>query len=254
MLNRDKSNFVKVLWILIVVVSMISCVFFAFIRLGSFKGMVVMMTVLLCLLLFLVGYIVFMIAVTGLLLNDKSVNLGLLGVYGKSVKAIYPIMGLLCDVLNIDKNSVRRVFSDINNRIVLLKTEPMESKDILMVTPHCLQLSTCEHKVTGETNNCKMCGRCNIDGLLRLSKKYNVKLIVVTGGTLARKVIKDNRPKGIIAIACERDLTHGILDVKNIPVIGVKNDRPNGPCVDTKVDLERVENAINYFLGGKKWQ
>ena len=65
------------------------------------------------------------------------------------------------------------------------------------------------------------------------------------------KIIIDNKPKAVIAVACERDLTSGIQDMKHIPVLGVFNKRPNGPCVDTLIDIHEIENAIN-FLTNKK--
>ena len=60
----------------------------------------------------------------------------------------------------------------------------------------------------------------------------------------------DIRPKGIIAVACERDLTSGIVDVGEMDVIGILIDRPNGPCIDTKVDIKKLEEAILFYLGG----
>ena len=52
-----------------------------------------------------------------------------------------------------------------------------------------------------------------------------------------------------MAVACERDLTAGVQDINQIPVLGVFNKRPNGPCVDTEIDAEEVENAIKFFIG-----
>ena len=46
---------------------------------------------------------------------------------------------------------------------------------------------------------------------------------------MARQMVKEIRPKAIIAVACERDLTSGIQDVFPLPVIGVLNERPFGP-------------------------
>ena len=148
----------------------------------------------------------------------------------------------------MDKDPIRRFFSEINNKIVILKGGKLNPEDILIVTPHCLQNSLCKHKVTGDINNCKRCGECDVNMLLDLCTSYNVKFEIVTGGTLARKVIKDHKPKAIIAVACERDLCHGILDVKQIPVIGIKNERPQGPCHNTCVDVCKVEEAINHYL------
>ena len=66
-----------------------------------------------------------------------------------------------------------------------------------------------------------------------------------------KKIIIENKPKAVIAVACERDLTSGIQDMKHIPVLGIFNKRPNGPCVDTFIDIHEVEDAIN-FLTNKK--
>ena len=55
-----------------------------------------------------------------------------------------------------------------------------------------------------------------------------------------------------MAIACERDLTSGIQEVAEIPVIGIINERPEGPCCNTRVDLNKVEEAIRYFIEGGK--
>jgi len=73
-------------------------------------------------------------------------------------------------------------------------------------------------------------------------------MAVATGGTLARQMVKQIRPKAIVAVACERDLTSGIQDVFPLPVVGVLNERPFGPCFNTRVDIKRVEAAVLDFL------
>jgi hypothetical protein len=59
----------------------------------------------------------------------------------------------------------------------------------------------------------------------------------------------DKRPDMIIAVACDRDLTSGIQDTYPIPVFGILNKRPNGPCYDTDVDVDLVEKGLTIFLG-----
>ena len=90
-------------------------------------------------------------------------------------------------------------------------------------------------------------------GLLGLCHKYHMHFVVATGGTLARQMVAKARPKAIIAVACERDLTSGICerdltsgiqDVFPIPVIAIFNERPFGPCFNTRVNLDKVEEAI----------
>lgn len=166
-----------------------------------------------------------------------------------SLGLIYPKTIQLSRIMGLDKDSVRAVFSDINNRLIISAGISVVPGDILILLPHCLQKSSCPHKITVDINNCKRCGLCDIDALIRLRDQYHTRLFIATGGTLARRVIKDMKPKAIIAVACERDLSSGIMDVKNIPVIGILNDRPEGPCVNTKVNLKKIEDTIRYFIG-----
>jgi len=49
-------------------------------------------------------------------------------------------------------------------------------------------------------------------------------------------------------VACERDLSSGIQDSYPLPIFGILNQRPHGPCYDTQVDLEKVEEALKTFL------
>ncbi|MEG1610708.1 MAG: DUF116 domain-containing protein, partial [Bilophila sp.] len=46
----------------------------------------------------------------------------------------------------------------------------------------------------------------------------------------------------------ERDLSSGIQDTNPLPVFGVINERPHGPCLDTCVNILRVEHAIRQFI------
>ena len=51
----------------------------------------------------------------------------------------------------------------------------------------------------------------------------------------------------MIAVACENDLSSGIAYTYPLPTLGIMNERPFGPCVNTKVDLAKVKEAIEVF-------
>ncbi len=72
---------------------------------------------------------------------------------------------------------------------------------------------------------------------------------MATGGNLARRIVSHADPDAIVAVACERDLSSGIADTYPIPVLGICNERPFGPCVNTRVDLDKVEEAIQVLSG-----
>jgi len=136
----------------------------------------------------------------------------------------------------------------INNQLVMAEAKKVQPEQMLILLPHCLQNHDCAVRITGNVHNCKSCGKCKIKDLAALSEKYHVHVAVATGGTLARKIVVEKRPKIIIAVACERDLTSGIQDAYPIPVFGVFNRRPFGPCYDTDVDMNLVEKGLKTFL------
>jgi uncharacterized protein len=167
---------------------------------------------------------------------------------GLLIKLLLPLMTGVGRLFGIGKEQVRRSFIEINNQLLLAQHPKASADELLLLMPHCLQFHECQFRITGSVLHCKRCGKCPIKGLAELSDKYGVGLAVATGGTLARRIVVERRPKLIIAVACERDLSSGIQDSYPLPVFGITNYRPNGPCYDTLVNLERVEEALLAFL------
>ncbi|MDF2568932.1 MAG: hypothetical protein K0R55_536 [Sporomusa sp.] len=170
------------------------------------------------------------------------------GLAWSAINLLFPIAISIGKLFDVDKERIERSFIEVSNHLIRQKNIIVQPDKLLIMTPHCLQQETCPYKITRTVSNCRRCGQCQIGDLAQLADSYGVHLAVVTGGTLARKVIKSIRPQAVLAIACERDLTSGIQDVFPLPVIGVLNDRPFGPCCNTRVNLNKVEQAIQIFL------
>lgn len=164
------------------------------------------------------------------------------------IKFLLPMIEFVGRILGLDKDRIRQSFIAMNNSLVISQRYKVRPDRILILLPHCIQLFDCEIKVTGDVNKCVMCGRCDIKGLVQIGKKYGIDISVATGGTLARKVIVEKRPKLVLAVACERDLTSGIKDCYPLPVIGILNLRPHGPCFNTVVDAAAIDAALQQVL------
>lgn len=166
----------------------------------------------------------------------------------KSINILFPFAVGLGRIFNIPRVRIEQSFIEVSNHLVMQHKIKVPADRILILTPHCIQRDTCVHKITRNVENCKQCGACSVGTMLGLAHKYGCKLAVATGGTLARQMVMQARPKAIVAVACERDLTSGIQDVFPLPVLGVLNERPFGPCFNTRVDEKKLEAAILAFL------
>lgn len=175
--------------------------------------------------------------------RNKKAKGFMLRITRAGMQVILPL-ALLFAKSNNFKKSIRLLYIELNNIVVESSNVKYKTEEIMLLLPHCLQNSECSLKVTGNSETCKRCGKCKIGMLLDYAKERNISMFIATGGTVARKIIKQNKPRLIVSVACERDLMSGMLDVKGIPVVGVTNLQPNGPCINTDVDVSAIVKKI----------
>ena len=164
---------------------------------------------------------------------------------GLALRFLYPVLMIYGSVKKEKKESLQRFIINLNNKLVI--SENKKTKKILLLLPHCLQIDECTIRLTHNIHNCKGCGKCEIKDLIKIADENKLNLFVATGGTLARRIVKNIMPEAIVAVACESDMSSGIVDTYPLPVLGITNERPFGPCINTRVDLEKVKQAIKFF-------
>jgi len=142
----------------------------------------------------------------------------------------------------------RRGFVRLNNWITRWRRRRVAPGNLLLLVPHCLQKSDCEANIIHDIDHCKRCGQCDVAGLLVLRDKYGILCNLASGGRQALEYVWDERVRAVVAVACEKELMDGIRASFPKPVLAVPNRRPNGPCRDTCVDLDEVEEAIREML------
>ncbi|UCE05066.1 MAG: DUF116 domain-containing protein [bacterium] len=136
--------------------------------------------------------------------------------------------------IGISYDRIGHSFIKVSNSLILTTRWKISRSKILILLPRCLR-------------------RPIQKKIISIANKYQCLIYTVPGGELARKIIAEQKPSAVIGVACERDLLSGIRDVHHIPVIGIPNQRPEGPCKNTTVDYKKIEEAVKFFLGSK-WQ
>ena len=161
--------------------------------------------------------------------------------FRKMVYDFYYLLFLFVDrkKREVETNDVAVKFLDSNNKKVMASLKGKDIKKLLILLPHCVQKYTCPYKVTSNIENCR---NCVIGELLSMKKEFPIEIRIATGGTLARKHIKELKPDLVAAVACKRDLMSGIHDAFPVKVYGIFNKIINEPCVDTTVSGEKIRS------------
>lgn len=163
----------------------------------------------------------------------------------KTLLLLYPIVLQIGRFMHITQEKIQRSFIEVNNQLVGARSMKFKTSELLLILPHCLQNDSCTYKITHNVENCRRCGDCQMADILKFTSARGVPVEVVTGGTLARRAVERHAPRAVVAVACERDLSSGVLDSFPLPVFGVLNERPEGPCFNTRVDLNILQEVLD---------
>lgn len=139
-------------------------------------------------------------------------------------------------------------FVSLSNLVNKLRAAKCPPNSLLILFPHCIQYSKCPQKITLDLGECRRCGKCKVKNLLELSEKYGVQIAVASGGRVALQRVKSEEIRGVVAIACEKELRIGLMAAMPKAIMAVPNLRPHGYCKDTDVTMEEVEKEILRFL------
>ncbi len=119
---------------------------------------------------------------------------------------------------------------------------------VLVLLPNCLQKSTCQVNLRQDVMQCRRCGQCPVAEIVEMCDRLGVKAFLATGGRQAAARVKSPDVHAVVAVACSKELTAGVLVTFPKPVIAIENTRPNGPCIDTLVGTEEVRQAVEQLL------
>lgn len=137
----------------------------------------------------------------------------------------------LSRLFGVSRDRLGHSFVKVSNAVSRALKKPAATERLLVLLPRCL---------TKE----------ELKKAMDLKLRYPFEVYTVSGGELARKKVKELKPTAVIGVACERDLVSGIRDVGGrLSIIGIPNKRPHGPCKDTHIDLDALEDAIKFYVG-----
>jgi hypothetical protein len=119
---------------------------------------------------------------------------------------------------------------NVYNGLAQRRGRKVRKGELLVLIPRCLSKAT-------------------LDGVLEVAGRYEVPVFVATRGQLARRAIRERRPRAVVAVACERDMVTGLHDVAGkIPVLGLTMQLPAGPCKDAVIDMQQFESWVKNFV------
>jgi len=142
-----------------------------------------------------------------------------------------------------------RALVEANNALVRICRAGRGRGQTLLLLPRCLQHSSCGQLIVEDISLCKGCGRCDIAGIVKNGYTTSCVVRVATGGEIAKRFVREQRPELVIAVACSREIIEGFAEVSGLPVYAILNEQPEGPCRNTRVSAQQLAEAFAVYTG-----
>ncbi len=124
----------------------------------------------------------------------------------------------------------------------------------ILLLSHCLRRSqTCQGKYSKWGLECVSCNpNCPVNRLKEAATRLGYKgVCIAPGGKLAVNYVRETRPDGIVAVACQTELEEGVHGVKDMEEFGDSAPEiliiplTKDGCVDTEVDERQAMEMIS---------
>lgn len=143
---------------------------------------------------------------------------------------------------------LEKAFIKFNSWRTRRKRGAIPAGNILVLLPSCLQRSACDVNLRGGVERCARCGQCDVGPIVDLCERYGVPVAMATGGRQAAARVREPEVHAVVAVACAKELAEGVRAIFPKPAIAIENERPHGPCKDTRAEAEEVREAIEFFI------
>ena len=143
----------------------------------------------------------------------------------------------------------RSALVSVKNFFTRRRRRTYAAERVLLLLPRCLQWSKCKQRIFNDDfTECRRCGNCKIKTMLELAEEYGVQPFIAQGGRIAAERARSDDVDAIVAVACADELKAGVKAVLFKPVLAVYNKWVVAKCTDTDVDVDKVREAIEFFV------
>ncbi len=122
------------------------------------------------------------------------------------------------------------------------------SERVLML-PQCLRSRECPAELGDHGYECQACGRCSLKELIHMAKTLGYKgTFILPGGSIAKKILFDVKPKACLGVACFKELVLGSFLCEKLGIVAQGVALLRDGCVNTLVDWKSLNKTLRLRL------
>ena len=151
----------------------------------------------------------------------------------------------LASKVGVEEKELFKLYVETKNRSLINSFGSTLYNERVLFIPQCLRAQGCQAKIGKYGYECLQCGKCSVKKILQLTKDLGYKgAFILPGGSLAKKIFKELKPKASLGIACAKELVLGSYLCEKMGVIGQGLELIKDGCINTIVDFSSLKEIL----------
>ena len=151
----------------------------------------------------------------------------------------------IANKVGVEEKELFQLYVEAKNRSQIDSFAATTYNERVLLLPQCLRAKDCPAELGEYGYKCKQCGKCSIAEIIQQTKDLGYKgTFVMPGGSLAKKILVELKPKASLGVACSKELIMGSYLCEKVGVIGQGVELLRDGCINTAVDLKILTDAL----------
>jgi uncharacterized protein len=151
--------------------------------------------------------------------------------------------------VGVEENELLQLYVETKNRSMTESFASTPYNERILLLPQCLRAKDCPAEMGKYGYECQQCGRCSIAKIIQVTKDLGYKgTFILPGGSLAKKILIDVKPKASLGVACSKELVLGSFLCEKMGVIGQGFGLLRDGCINTIVDVKGLNDALKVHV------
>ncbi len=155
----------------------------------------------------------------------------------------------LATKVGVEEKELFQLYVETKNRSLVKNFAATPYNERILLLPQCLRAKHCPAELGKYGYECQECGSCSIEKIKHVTKKLGYKgTYILPGGSIAKKILLEMKPKASLGVACFKELVLGSYLCEKLGIIGQGVALIRDGCINTLVDWKILNEALNIRL------
>ena len=155
----------------------------------------------------------------------------------------------LATKVGVEEKDLFQLYVEAKNRSMIESFASTPYSERVVLLPQCLRAKDCPAEIGRYGYECQQCGRCSVAKIVKLTKELGYKgTFILPGGSLAKKILLEFKPKASLGVACSKELVMGSYLCEKVGIIGQGVELLKDGCINTVVNMKALKDTLNVIL------